>query len=35
VGRLAHYKYYNMDAAIEAALNITDAFLTRQTESAL
>jgi UDP-galactopyranose mutase len=29
VGRLAHYKYYNMDAAIEAALNITDAFLTR------
>ena len=27
VGRLAHYKYYNMDAAIEAALNSTDAFL--------
>jgi len=44
VGRLAHYKYYNMDAAIEAALNITDAFLattpptgsaTQPTESAL
>jgi len=33
VGRLAHYKYYNMDAAMEAALNMTDAFLTRMAES--
>ena len=29
VGRLAHYKYYNMDAAIEAALNVTDEFLAK------
>lgn len=27
VGRLANYKYYNMDAAIENALNISDTFI--------
>lgn len=33
VGRLANYKYYNMDAAILSALELSDKFITKLSES--
>jgi UDP-galactopyranose mutase len=35
VGRLANYKYYNMDAAIENALQVAATFLAKKIDSAL